>query len=57
MDFENYESLIGGKWRVTSDKMPVHFPYNGEKVAEIFVAGEKEVEEASPDPAQRGFIK
>ncbi len=46
--------MIGGKWRESDQKTDIVFPYNGDKVAEIYLAGESEVEEAI-QAAQRGF--
>ncbi len=46
--------MIGGNWRQSDQKTDVFFPFNGDKVAEIYLAGEPEVEDAVWT-AQRGF--
>ena len=46
--------MIGGKWRHSNQKTDIYFPFNGDKVAEIYLAGESEVGDAI-QIAQKGF--
>src|SRR5213592_1978132 len=41
------EMLIAGRWAETGETTPIRNPYNGEILAEVCLAGEKEIEEAT----------
>ncbi|MCS7171446.1 MAG: aldehyde dehydrogenase family protein [Aquificaceae bacterium] len=40
------ELLLGGEWVSKEEKMPVFYPYTGEKVADVSMAGEEDVYKA-----------
>ena len=46
--------LIGGEWRETASVADVRFPYNQEVIAQVYQAGDAEIEEALA-AAVRGF--
>ncbi|MBN1963684.1 MAG: aldehyde dehydrogenase family protein [Anaerolineae bacterium] len=46
--------LIGGEWRASDRLIDVHFPYTNEVVAQVYQAGEADLEDAV-QAAQRGF--
>ncbi|NDJ75267.1 MAG: aldehyde dehydrogenase family protein [Chloroflexi bacterium] len=51
---QQYKFLVGGEWRTSNKTLPVHFPYTGEVVGEIFLATDQDIEDAIV-AAVRGF--
>jgi acyl-CoA reductase-like NAD-dependent aldehyde dehydrogenase len=54
MNNEPKSFLVSGKWRTSEEIADVHFPFTGEKVAEVHQAGDSHLEEAV-QAAVRGF--
>ncbi len=46
--------LVGGEWRSSNETLQVHFPYNGELVAEVSMATDQDIEDAI-QAAVKGF--
>ncbi len=51
---EPQKILVGGEWRTTDETLAVIFPYNGDVVGEVYMASERDVEDAI-QAAVRGF--
>jgi len=46
--------LVGGEWRETDEVLDVHFPYDNSVVGAVYMAGERDIEDAIVS-AQKGF--
>lgn len=46
--------LVGGEWRAGDTALPVRFPYTDEVIAEVYQAGDADVDDAM-EAARRGF--
>jgi len=42
-----YRFLVGGEWRGSDEMLDVRFPYTGEVVTKVFVAGERDLDDAA----------
>lgn len=51
---KRYEFLVGGQWRSSDEIAEVRFPYNNETIAEVYQAGDDDLEDAV-QAAIRGF--
>lgn len=46
--------LVGGEWRETNEVLDVHFPYDNSVIGSVYMAAEKDLEDAMVS-AQKGF--